>query len=202
MIPLPTPGSVRRAFLPLPCIPLLGMLVVAGCEAPMDPLPATPDAFAPGLSTTQAPHEATSRPAVAETGVAQALARVRRATAPFHRLEQARAAGWDTDITGCMEHPEFGGMGHHYANLELLDDQVELERPEALLYEPRNGSMRLVAVEYIVPFDAWEEPDPPSLFGRDFVANEGFQVWALHAWIWRDNPAGMFEDWNPRVSCQ
>jgi hypothetical protein len=23
----------------------------------------------------------------------------------------------------------------------------------------------------------------------------------LHAWIWQNNPAGMFEDWNPTVSC-
>ena len=23
----------------------------------------------------------------------------------------------------------------------------------------------------------------------------------LHAWIWKHNPSGMFEDWNPTVSC-
>jgi hypothetical protein len=201
MIPRPISGSAPRAFLPLPCIPLLGMLVAAGCEAPMDPGASADHPASHGISTTQAPHAASSRPAVAQPEVSRALAQVRRATAPFHRLEQAEAAGWDTDITGCMEHPELGGMGHHYANLELLDDKVELERPEALLYAPHNGDMRLVAVEYIVPFEAWEEPDPPSLFGRHFMANEAFQVWALHAWIWRDNPAGIFADWNPRVSC-
>jgi len=201
MISPPTLGSIRRTFLPLPCIPLLGMLAVAGCEAPVGPASGTHDPSGLGASTHQAPHAATSRPAVAESEVARALAQVRRATAPFHRLEQGKSAGWDTDLTGCMEHPELGGMGHHYANLELLDGQVELERPEALLYEPRNGEMRLVAVEYIVPFDAWNEPDPPSLFGRDFMANQAFGIWALHAWIWRHNAAGMFEDWNPRVSC-
>lgn len=26
-------------------------------------------------------------------------------------------------------------------------------------------------------------------------------VFALHAWIWLDNPAGMFAETNPRVSC-
>jgi len=23
----------------------------------------------------------------------------------------------------------------------------------------------------------------------------------LHAWLWKHNPAGMFDDWNPRVVC-
>jgi hypothetical protein len=26
-------------------------------------------------------------------------------------------------------------------------------------------------------------------------------VYVLHAWIFEHNPAGMFEDWNPRVVC-
>jgi hypothetical protein len=25
--------------------------------------------------------------------------------------------------------------------------------------------------------------------------------YSLHAWIWYDNPAGMFKMWNPRVHC-
>jgi hypothetical protein len=24
----------------------------------------------------------------------------------------------------------------------------------------------------------------------------------LHVWAWRDNPHGMFVDWNPEVSCE
>ena len=27
----------------------------------------------------------------------------------------------------------------------------------------------------------------------------GFYI--LHAWVWGHNPAGMFVDWNPEVSC-
>ena len=30
---------------------------------------------------------------------------------------------------------------------------------------------------------------------------EQLGVYILHAWIWKNNPAGMFEDWNPKVSC-
>jgi AAA ATPase domain len=25
-------------------------------------------------------------------------------------------------------------------------------------------------------------------------------VWVLHAWVWKKNPTGMFEDYNPRVA--
>jgi hypothetical protein len=43
-----------------------------------------------------------------------------------------------------------------------------------------------------------------ELFGQRFHWNE-FAVggiWALHVWLWRHNPAGLFADWNPNVSCQ
>lgn len=26
-------------------------------------------------------------------------------------------------------------------------------------------------------------------------------AWVLHVWLWRGNPSGLFEDWNPTVSC-
>lgn len=112
-------------------------------------------------------------------------------------------AGWDTPITPCLANPPEGGMGIHYAKMPL-DDQVELLEPEALIYEPqRNGMMRLVGVEYIVPFgpDA-ENGVPPQLLGMDFHANTAVGIWAKHVWLWRHNPEGMFADWNPKVTCQ
>jgi hypothetical protein len=131
------------------------------------------------------------------------LARLRHATSGFHEFERATTAGgYSVQITQCMTQPPDGGMGFHYGNPGLIDGLVEPLAPEALLYEPqRNGEMRLVAVEFVVPFTAWTESVPPSLFGIEFKANQTFQVWALHAWIWRNNPAGMFADWNPRVDC-
>ena len=42
----------------------------------------------------------------------------------------------------------------------------------------------------------------PMLHGRHFHLNEKLGVLVLHAWIWKDNPSGMFEDWNPTVSCR
>jgi hypothetical protein len=59
-------------------------------------------------------------------------------------------------------------------------------------------------VEYIVPAEAWDgagNSEPPALHGRSFHLNEELGVYVLHAWIWKNNPAGMFEDWNPQVSC-
>jgi len=29
----------------------------------------------------------------------------------------------------------------------------------------------------------------------------GMAQYILHAWVWKNNPSGMFEDWNPAVSC-
>jgi hypothetical protein len=93
-------------------------------------------------------------------------------------------------------------MGFHYGNPALFDDEVNLLEPEALLFAPwRNGEVRFVAVEYIVPIDAWEEEDPPTLLGQEFHLNEPAGIWALHIWLWQHNPSGIFADWNPRISC-
>ena len=112
----------------------------------------------------------------------------------------AQAAGYrPTDV--CVASPA-GGMGYHYVNTDLLNGTVDVETPEALLYEPGpNGQLNLVAVEYVNPKAAWSSPTPPTLFGRDFVLNK-FDLWALHVWVWENNPDGIFADWNPNVSCE
>ena len=79
---------------------------------------------------------------------------------------------------------------------------MNLTTPELLLYEPRPNGLRLVGVEYIIPFDFVPATDPaPSLLGQDFHANTDAGIWAFHVWIPRHNPSGMFADWNPKVSC-
>ena len=132
----------------------------------------------------------------------QQLARLRALTAPFHRIEAASAAGWNTPIPGCFSDPA-GGMGYHFGNENLIDGAVDVLEPELLVYEPQaNGRMRLVAVEYIVPFDQWTASAPPRLYGQSFHRNEGFQLWVLHVWHFRNNPSGIFADWNPTVTCE
>jgi hypothetical protein len=31
--------------------------------------------------------------------------------------------------------------------------------------------------------------------------NTAFGVWILHAWVHKSNPSGVFEDFNPNVTC-
>lgn len=127
------------------------------------------------------------------------LASVRAATAQFHNFDKAVAAGYGVQLTPCFEQLPDGAQGYHYGNPSLIDDVVSVLEPEVLLYEPQaSGRLRLVGIEYIVPLN-FDEPDP--LFGQHFHANPGAGVWALHVWNWRQNPTGMFEDWNPKVSC-
>lgn len=139
----------------------------------------------------------------ADAEVSAWLAGLRNATAPFQRIDVAAAAGWNAPITGCMEAPGTGGMGYHYANVGLIDGVAEDFAPEILLYEPdRNGRMRLVGVEYIVPFSfVPDDATPPSLHGVDFHQNYTFGLWALHAWVWKHNGDSLFADWNPTVTC-
>jgi hypothetical protein len=57
---------------------------------------------------------------------------------------------------------------------------------------------------------AWDaaHTQPPTLLGipfdRRFGANAHGHAdhYELHAWLWRQNPLGMFYPWNPMVSCQ
>jgi hypothetical protein len=156
--------------------------------------------------------------AVAAAGGAQLSAAV-RATARFHNLNVATAAGYGlfVDAAGiaCIANPPLGTMGIHYVNGTYVGDAVvDATKPEALVYEPRrDGSRKLVALEYIVFRAAWEGAHGagaagPSLFGHAFElvpAGNRYGIpafYELHVWIWKPNPSGMFFEWNPRVSCQ
>jgi hypothetical protein len=125
------------------------------------------------------------------------------ATAAFQDVATAESAGYASslDTLGCFENAEQGGMGVHYINQALMDTTVDITKPEALVYEldARGAITGLVAHEYIVPVDAWTAADPPSLFGVSFHRHPTLPLWVLHAWLWKDNPTTVFEDWNPAV---
>ena len=144
------------------------------------------------------------------TMAASQLAALRGATARFHRLEAALAEGY-TAFGGCFFDPSgSGAMGYHYVNNALVaDPAVDPLRPELLVYERGPaGKLRLVAVEWITFVGAWHEAgnsNAPALFGQTFHVNPTLldqPFYLLHAWIWKHNPAGMFDDWNPKVSCE
>jgi hypothetical protein len=145
------------------------------------------------------------------------LAAVRQVTAQFHRVEAAIDAGYELGyvngsgtriITGCVANPTAGGMGYHYFNKELIDDLVVDElKPEGLVYAPApdGDGLKLVALEYVVPGAGSNPPgvsEPPTVFGREMVIlvpAVGF--YTRHVWVWGHNPAGIFESWNPEVTC-
>jgi hypothetical protein len=138
-----------------------------------------------------------------EAGLGRELAQLRAWTARFQNIDRAMAAGYTVPATPCWYHSNMGAMGYHYANPAFIDGQANLLEPELLVYEPRaGGSQKFVALEYIVPIDAWTGQDPPQLLGRSFARNDGLGLFVLHVWLWRDNPDGIFADWNPKVSCQ
>jgi hypothetical protein len=136
------------------------------------------------------------------------VARVREATGSFR---EAIPAAYQ-QFLGCVSGPEEGAMGVHFVNFALVDGTPEVNAPEALIYEVKDGRARLVGVEYIVPVAAWNPPagaaPVPVLEGQVFHFNEtpnrfGLPAfYELHVWAWQDNPNGAFADWNTRVSCE
>ena len=147
-------------------------------------------------------HVSPHRTGARDDALERKLAELRRSTDRYQRFAAAQADGYTVEVTQCMEDATRGGMGYHYAKEALIDGGVIEAKPEVLLYEPRGkGRMRLVGVEFIIPFTAWTAPAPPTLYGQTFARNETFEVWALHVWVWRKNPKGMFADWNPKVNC-
>jgi hypothetical protein len=149
-------------------------------------------------------------------GTNSPTAAARQATTGYHDISLAIADGYgefrDAQNIACISQPGVGTMGVHYVKGSLVGDAVlDPTQPEALVYEPRNhGGYKLVALEYIVFEDAWEaagHSDPPSLFGQQFMLTPSPNryglppFYALHAWLFRGNPLGQLQPWNPRVSC-
>jgi len=124
-----------------------------------------------------------------------------------------------------------GAMGVHYFRPDLLGItappnprvdgnglHTDFDQPAILIYEPQaDGSMHLVAVENLVFKKAWEaagNSKPPSFHGvaYDLMADDpatatideahNFEPhYDRHVWIYRDNPSGVFAQFNPNVSC-
>jgi hypothetical protein len=146
------------------------------------------------------------------------LEKVKAATAKYQSVATAIADGFVAP-PACASLPGQGAGGYHYTNTSRVDGRVVAEEPETLLYIPEAGQLRLVAVEYFVPVVL----DGVPYFGLTAPASPGATPhvldhnldgpmaghnptmpwhWDLHVWIWRDNPAGMFNPWNPALSCE
>jgi hypothetical protein len=134
---------------------------------------------------------------------------VRDGTAKYIDVNAATAAGYGPFL-GCVAGTDHGAMGVHYVNGTLLADlTLNPAQPQALIYEPTDGKMTLVGVEFILDSASWlaKYGAPPVLDGQvfnfvgypnRFAINSFFE---LHVWAWRDNPQGSFVDWNNAVTC-
>jgi hypothetical protein len=188
---------------------LIGGLGVAALVTAIGPVaaaiaaPPTSEPPAPATAAHPDPHE-------------DELAQVRRVTARFLDVTAAEEAGYELGwvngsgeriITGCVANPDAGAMGFHYFNAELMDDlAVDLLEPEVLVYSPGpDGELQLNAVEWVArgansnPAGVSQPPTVLDMPMHILVPEVGFYI--THAWVWQPNPAGMFEDWNPNVTC-
>jgi hypothetical protein len=155
-------------------------------------------------------------PALTLAGTEDDLEAARAATEAFTDPAAAETAGYGLPPEGPLHEciasfDDTGAMGLHYINGDLVGDAVvDATAPEALVYEPgAGGGLELVAVEYVVFAEAWDAENDmaPMLFGEMFMLvdepnrYELPAFYALHAWIWKDNPSGTFASFNPDVTC-
>jgi hypothetical protein len=124
-----------------------------------------------------------------------------------------------------------GGMGVHYVRMDRLGipgppegrvdgngTHTDFTQPSVLLYEPQaDGSWELVGVENLVFQAAWEaegHDGPPTFHGVEWnhmaddpttefdEAHMFMPHYDRHVWIYRENPLGVFEPFNPAVTCE
>jgi methanethiol S-methyltransferase len=136
---------------------------------------------------------------------------VRDVTERFKDPAVAEAEGY-TLAFGCVSGPDYGAMGLHYVNMDLVGDPaLDARRPEIVIYEPMpNGRLRLIGADYLVIASAWDELHPgetPQIMGQLlhlFESPNRFGLppfYTLHVWAWKENPTGTFVNWHAKVSC-
>jgi len=136
---------------------------------------------------------------------------VRNATQQYLDVNNATKDGYGAFL-GCVSGSDHGAMGIHYVNGALLNGTIDVNHPQALIYEPSpNGQMKLVGVEFITDAATWlknNNNQSPVLEGQVFLLVDSPNRYAipnplyeLHVWAWRDNPHGAFVDWNDHVTC-
>lgn len=124
----------------------------------------------------------------------------------------------------------YGAMGIHYFRPDLLGitappsprvngdgTHTDFWKPSILIYEPQaDGSLALVAVENLVFAAAWRaagHTEPPTFHGVPYdsmVDDPSTPVdeahmfephFDRHVWLHRENPRGVFAQFNPAVTC-
>ena len=125
---------------------------------------------------------------------------------------------------------EMGAMGIHFFRPDLLGitappnprvngngTHTDFNRPAILIYEPQaDGSLQLVAVENLVFQASWHaagHSERPTIHGKPYDRMQDDPATEIdeahmfephydqHIWLYRDNPNGMYAQFNPNVSC-
>lgn len=146
-------------------------------------------------------------PSAREEGTRAFVERARAATEKYRDRAVAIADGYR--LIG----DDFPAMGEHWLHVGLVfDGRYEVEHPEFLTYVDLGGAPRLLGVAYAVPLLEGEQPpdgpagrgawhahsrglDDETLVPRHHAPDHGDagpRLAMLHAWIWLDNPEGLF----------
>lgn len=135
------------------------------------------------------------------------------------------------DTADMMGRPaKLGAMGIHYFRPDLLGitappnprvdgdgTHTDFRKPAILIYEPQaDGSLELVAVENLVFQKSWHAAGnrrPPTFQGVEYDTMQDDPATKVdeahmfephydrHVWLYRDNPNGIYAQFNPKVSC-
>lgn len=124
-----------------------------------------------------------------------------------------------------------GAMGIHFFRPDMLGisgppnprvdgngTHTDFNKPAILIYEPQaDGSLELVAVENLVFQKSWHaagHKKPPSFQGVEWDTMQDDPATKIdeahmfephydrHVWLYRENPNGMFAQFNPNVNCK
>ena len=189
-----------------PC--LLGLALLSSLAGPVFAEPAEPDLAAVRAATER----------FREVKVALAEGYI---PDPMNICDTADMMGWPKEL---------GAMGIHYFRPDLLGitappnprvdgngTHTDFLKPAILIYEPQaDGSLELVAVENLVFAKSWYAAGnerPPSFHGVEYDSMKDDPKTAIdeahmfephydrHVWLYRENPNGVFAQFNPKVSC-
>jgi len=147
-----------------------------------------------------------TKSAVSSTGdpsVDAELLRLRTATRPYLSLDSAVAAGYARTVADCLVHEHHGAMGYHHVNRAYLSPTLSIDKPPILLYErTADGAYQLNGVEFIIPYRMYPRDSvPPVWMGQRMHHEDNLNIWYLHVWAWKNNPDGIFANFNSTVSC-
>ncbi|MET9323460.1 hypothetical protein ABZX75_25195 [Streptomyces sp. NPDC003038] len=156
------------------------------------------------LASFAAPHAADKGKSAADRALTY------RATAPYKWHLNAVKAGYVPDKYCVTDRAGSGALGYPHFN-HALDNSIDPAKPAALFYEDDGrGGKRLIGVQWMVydrDQDLSTDDDRPTLFGVPFKGPQrghfpGQPVhYALHLWLWKKNPKGAFQTYNPAVTC-